>query len=83
MKNSNYSNNVDEVDASSCLETSLITHMQNPQQEQQFAYANITVNHAIATLVAVTLVFHKSALSCFILNKIFDMFQQEINLYVG
>ena len=36
-----------------------------------------------ATLVTVTYCFHNSALSCFILNEIFDMLQQQETLYFG
>ena len=38
---------------------------------------------AITTLVTVTLCFHNSALSCFILNATFGMLQQQDTLYFG
>ena len=38
---------------------------------------------AIATHVTVTFCFYNSALSCFILNEIFDMHQQQESLFCG
>ena len=66
------------------------THVQNPQQDRKIARANIKINGAIrnfavatAALVTSPFCFHKSALSCFTLNEIFDMLQQHGTLYCG
>ena len=42
-------------------------------------------NHVVATATPVTITscFHNSALSCFILNEIFDMLQQQETLFCG
>ena len=71
------------------------THVKNPLHERKIARVNITVNGAIlhipsrdfvvtnATLVTVTFCFHNSALFCFIVNKTFNMIQQQKTLYFG